>query len=132
LIKEAKERNREKNGLERKMHRRIKKKAERRKLQKQYDGKNRREHYKMFKTYNYLSTNILIKEKSGKKPYFKTNIWPSFKKMAKNAIKQTFITKNIILVKILILNSFFAKNAKREYWYLNNCVFIAFNNLTHR
>jgi len=34
-------------------------------------------------THNYLSTNILIKEKSGKKSYFKTNVWPHLKKWEK-------------------------------------------------
>jgi len=61
------------------------------------------------KAHNYLSTNILIKEKSGKKSYFKTNIWPSFKKMAKSAIKQIFITKNIIFVKNLDIKLIFCQ-----------------------
>jgi len=61
-------------------------------------------------THNYLSTDILIKEKSGRKSYIKTNISPSLKKNGKKSgIKQIFITKNIMFVKNLDVRLIFCQ-----------------------
>jgi len=56
-------------------------------------------------THNYLSINIRIKEKSGKKNHTSKQTFDQvfLKKWQKSVIKQIFISKNIIL----ILNSFF-------------------------